>query len=57
MSKFSWGHSFIELNEELLDIYAKCTDSTSVVEAQTIFIEKAQRQHEEDRNGIKYFKG
>lgn len=52
MNKFSWGHSFIELNEELLDIYAKCTDSKSVVEAQTVFIEKAQQQQEDDRNGI-----
>lgn len=54
MSKFSWGHSFVELNEELLDIYAKCTDSKSVVEAQTTFIARAQKQQEDDRNGIRY---
>lgn len=51
MEKFSWGHSFIELNEELLNIYSECTDSKSVVEAQAVFIKKAQQQQEEDRNG------
>lgn len=55
MNKFSWGHSFIELNEELLDMYAKCTDSKSVVEAQSVFIEKAQKQQEADRNGISHY--
>lgn len=51
MNKFSWGHSFIELNEELLDMYAKCKDSKSVVEAQTVFIERAQKQQEDDKAG------
>lgn len=51
MEKFSWGHSFIELNEELLNIYSECTDSKSVVEAQAVYIEKAQQQQEDDRNG------
>lgn len=51
MEKFSWGHSFIELNEELLNIYSECSDSKSVVEAQATFIEKAQKQQEDDRNG------
>ncbi|KRT78386.1 hypothetical protein AMK59_8708, partial [Oryctes borbonicus] len=34
LNKFSWGHSFIDLNKELLDIYAKCKDSKSVIAAQ-----------------------
>lgn len=55
MNKFSWGHSFIELNEELLNIYSECTDSKSVVEAQATFIEKAQQQQEDDRNGNLFF--
>lgn len=49
MSKFSWGHSFEELNKELLDIYASCTDNKSVVEAQNEYIKKEQKKQEEDR--------
>ncbi|XP_057662657.1 18S rRNA aminocarboxypropyltransferase [Diorhabda carinulata] len=49
MNKFSWGHSFEELNKELLDIYASCTDSKSVVEAQHEYIKKEQMKQEEDK--------
>ncbi|XP_026751523.1 18S rRNA aminocarboxypropyltransferase [Galleria mellonella] len=41
LSKFSWGHSFLELNSEVLDLYAACTDSKSVIEAQTKYLESA----------------
>lgn len=51
LSKFSWGHSFTDLNEELLNIYATCSDSKSVVAAQTEYIEKAQKQQLDDRHG------
>merc|ERR1712168_692582 len=34
MSKFSWGHAFIELNEELLEEYSKCDSSKQVLEVQ-----------------------
>ncbi|CAG9857628.1 unnamed protein product [Phyllotreta striolata] len=46
MGKFSWGHSFEELNRELLEIYARCTDSKSVIKAQNEYIEKEQREQE-----------
>ncbi|XP_050506986.1 18S rRNA aminocarboxypropyltransferase isoform X1 [Diabrotica virgifera virgifera] len=49
MNKFSWGHSFEELNKELLDIYATCTDSKSVVEAQNEYIKKEQLKQEQDK--------
>lgn len=42
LDQFSWGHSFIKLNEEVLDIYASCTDSASVITAQTNYIQKEQ---------------
>lgn len=42
LSKFSWGHSFLELNSEALDMYAACTDSKSMLEAQAKFLESAQ---------------
>lgn len=51
LNKFSWGHSFIDLNKELLDIYSTCTDSKSVVLAQLEYIENAKKQQADDRNG------
>lgn len=41
LSKFSWGHSFLELNSEALEMYSKCTDSKSVIEAQNKYLESA----------------
>ena len=32
LSIFTWGHTFLELNAELLDAYAAAKDSTEVVE-------------------------
>lgn len=54
LSKFSWGHSFMELNEELLSSYALCTNSKTIIETQNNFIEKEQKQQETNRNGIYY---
>jgi len=34
MGKFSWGHAFIELNDELLEEYSKCDSSKQVLEVQ-----------------------
>lgn len=51
LQKFSWGHGFLELNKDLLEAYAACTDSKSVVKQQDIFIETTQRKRDEDRNG------
>ncbi|CAH1171326.1 unnamed protein product [Phaedon cochleariae] len=54
MNKFSWGHSFVELNQELLDIYSSCTDSTSVVAAQNKYIEEEQLK-QQNRNTLPDF--
>lgn len=51
LDKFSWGHSFIKLNGELLEIYSNCTDSQSVVNAQNKFIEEEQKLQLSNRNG------
>lgn len=48
MSKFSWGHSFLELNSEVLELYASCTDSKSVLEAQENYLQSA-REDTDDR--------
>lgn len=34
LSIFTWGHTFLEINHERLEIYAKAKDSGEVVEAQ-----------------------
>ncbi|MFH0816889.1 MAG: DUF367 family protein [Methanobacteriota archaeon] len=39
MTKFKWGLSFLALNRERLEAYAKCKDSTEVVEAQRKIVE------------------
>ena len=38
LSKFSWGHTFLELNEEPLRRYADCTDSTDVLAVQDDYL-------------------
>ncbi|KAJ8686880.1 hypothetical protein QAD02_022674 [Eretmocerus hayati] len=48
LSKFSWGHSFLELNSELLESYAACTTSEEIIAAQDKFLDKA-RQERKDR--------
>ncbi|KAJ8976900.1 hypothetical protein NQ317_014071 [Molorchus minor] len=50
LNKFSWGHSFIALNKELLDIYANCIDSKSVVAEQNKYIEEEQRKQLTSKN-------
>ena len=47
MSIFKWGPSFLTLNREWLDDYAKCQNSTEVVKVQAeIMSEHTKRQDE-----------
>ena len=39
LSKFSWGHTFLELNEEPLARYAECETSEDVVAVQDEYLE------------------
>ena len=39
LSKFSWGHTFLELNEEPLSRYSRCADSTEVLGVQDDYLE------------------
>ncbi|XP_011506096.1 PREDICTED: ribosome biogenesis protein TSR3 homolog [Ceratosolen solmsi marchali] len=48
LGKFSWGHSFLELNADLLESYAACSNSEEIIEAQDKFLIKA-RQERADR--------
>lgn len=38
MSKFNWGHTFLELNREPLEEYSKAKDSTEVLKIQSEYM-------------------
>lgn len=38
MSKFGWGHTFLELNREPLEEYEKAVDAAGVIAAQSLFV-------------------
>lgn len=44
LSKFSWGHSFISLNAELLEAYGKCKTSAEILAAQNEYLENAAKE-------------
>ncbi len=47
LSKFRWGHTFLELNDEPLRRYAACADSSEVVAVQSDYL----ADEESDENG------
>lgn len=44
LSKFSWGHSFFELNEELLNRYKDCKSSQEVLDVQNKYLEESAKK-------------
>jgi len=44
LGKFSWGHSFIELNREILDKYASCKTTAEVVQTQNQYLEDIEKE-------------
>lgn len=42
LSIFKWGHAFIELNQEILENYAKAKDSTEIINLQARLIESME---------------
>ncbi|WP_336025568.1 DUF367 family protein [Halobellus salinisoli] len=40
LSKFTWGHTFLELNDEPLRRYADCADSSAVVAIQQEYLDR-----------------
>jgi len=40
LAKFTWGETFLELNEEPLERYANCGDSAEVVEIQQEYLDR-----------------
>jgi pre-rRNA-processing protein TSR3 len=51
LSKFSWGHSFIELNKDLLNQYAECSDSKEILKVQDDYL-KMVSEERENRNDL-----
>ena len=39
LGKFSWGHTFIQLNRELFDLYQQCNTSDEIVQCQNNIME------------------
>ena len=44
LSIFGWGHTFIEINQERLEDYAKAKDSTEIIKLQARLIEDMKTQ-------------
>jgi len=42
LAKFTWGETFLELNDEPLRRYADCADSTEVVAVQREYVERGE---------------
>ena len=54
MSRFKWGHSFFALNNDLLEMYAACSNAHEVIEAQNRYLESLgdrDRDGEEGEDG------
>ena len=43
MNGFKWGHTFIELNNELLEAYSNAKNSTEVIKIQNDFLESHKK--------------
>ncbi len=54
LSKFSWGHSFIDLNLSLLDKYAGCKDSKEILQVQDEYIKTEEEERIKRRNTSYY---
>ena len=52
LQKFKWGHSFYEVNQELLEKYARCKDSAEVVTAQKEYLEQLEVEHNKPKDGM-----
>lgn len=50
LSKFSWGHAFLELNNELLERYSSCTSSKEILEVQDNYLKEAEAEKNNRRN-------
>lgn len=49
---FKWGHSFLSLNESLLDIYSSCHTPCNIVSAQEKWLENEKSEKDEERDPL-----
>lgn len=54
LSKFSWGHSFLKLNNELLEKYSSCTSSKEILQAQDDYLREAQAEKDKRRDELDF---
>lgn len=52
LGKFKWGRTFINVNEEILDIYAACSNSAGVVQAQNEYLQKLEEESKRKKDEI-----
>ena len=52
LDHFSWGDAFFEVNRELLDIYASCTDAEDIGRKQEAWMEKLEQEYQDKRNDL-----
>lgn len=50
LSKFSWGNSFLDLNDELLEKYSNCKSSKEILETQNQYLQQIKEEQEQRRN-------
>lgn len=50
LSKFKWGKSFLQLNQELLERYSKCKTSLEIVKIQNLYLQE-QAEIRNNRRG------
>ncbi|OQS03431.1 hypothetical protein THRCLA_04264 [Thraustotheca clavata] len=50
MEEFTWGMEFLKLNEDALNAYAACANSTEVTAAQERYLTQCEAEEEERRN-------
>ncbi|KAH8929681.1 DUF367-domain-containing protein [Atractiella rhizophila] len=49
LSKFSWGHSFMQINRLLIERYQKCKDSSDIIRVQEEYLEEMEAEAEARR--------
>ena len=45
MSKFSWGPSFLDMNNDILERYSKCRNSKEIIDTQQKILEELEKEH------------
>ena len=50
LGKFKWGHSFYEVNYDLLEMYRQCKDGAECVAKQTEFLKNEETERKKKTN-------